>query len=85
MEIKPFSLKPCPFCGSEVSIDINPLWSEFPTRGYPGCYDYSIRCKQCGCTLYYPNNDSVYRSEEEAMANVVVAWNRREENGRADL
>lgn len=64
-------LKCCPFCGSAVELKKEPI------RGYGGCYSYSIRCDNCGCKLDYKRNDTVYRSDEEAIDNVVPVWNKR--------
>lgn len=71
-------LKPCPFCGNKVEVEKIPLWYG-NGRGYYGCYEFKIRCKSCGCTVDQPENDSVYRSEEEARGNAIKAWNRRAE------
>lgn len=70
------NLKPCPFCGSEVELEKNPLWYG-NGRGYKDCYEFVIRCKKCGCRVDQPKNDSVYRSEEKAKENAIEAWNRR--------
>ena len=75
-------LKPCPFCGAEVELEEIPLWqgSRFDPRvyrGYHGCYEYKIRCKKCGAQPSYPQNDTVYRSKNEAIENVIKVWNRR--------
>ena len=75
MEYRPFSLKPCPFCGSEVALTINPLWHD--GHGYQGCFEYSVSCKNCGCRVGGSICDSVYFSEQEAIEKVVKAWNRR--------
>ena len=77
-EIKPFSLKPCPFCGSDVAITITPLWDG--GHGYQGCFEYSVSCKNCGCRVSDSTCDSVYLSEQEAIEKVVKAWNRRKED-----
>ena len=68
-------LKPCPFCGTEVELEKIPLWRG--SHGYYGCYEFKIRCKKCGAQQNYMLNDTVYRSEDEAIKNVVKAWNRR--------
>lgn len=67
-------IKPCPFCGAEVSVQKIPLWQG--SHGYQGCYQFDISCK-CGATTEYENNDSIYRSEEEAERNVINKWNQR--------
>ena len=64
-------LKCCPFCGSDVELKKEPI------RGYGGCYSYLIRCDNCGCELNYKKNDTVYRSDKEAINNVVPIWNKR--------
>lgn len=79
-EIKPFSLKPCPFCGSEVALTITPLWDG--GHGYQGCFEYSIFCKNCGCSVGGATCDSVYLPEQEAIEKVVKAWNKRKEDDR---
>ena len=78
MEIKSFNLKPCPFCGSEVSLKISPL-----SKDYPDVNDYEISCKKCGCTLWGANCDTLNHTDEEAVEKVVNVWNRRaeKENG----
>lgn len=68
-------LKPCPFCGAGVELETIPLWNG--SRGYHGCYEFIIRCKKCGAQPNYPQNDTVYRSKDEAIKNVIKAWNRR--------
>jgi hypothetical protein len=70
-----YKLKKCPFCGSKVKIKKYPLW--YGSHGYPGCYQYEIRCNQCGCTLDKSNNNTIYRSDEVARDNVIKAWNTR--------
>lgn len=64
-------LKPCPFCGTEVKLLKKPLY------GYHGRFDFSVKCPHCGCTVDYIDSDTIYRSEEEAIANVVKSWNGR--------
>ena len=70
-----YELKPCPFCGNEVQMTKAPLWHG--SHGYHGCYEFSISCKDCGCTLLFTQNDTVYRSEDEAQNNVIKNWNKR--------
>ncbi len=64
-------LKPCPFCGTKVKIRKVPLY------GYPGCFEFEVKCPKCGCSVDYTHNDTIYRSEKEAVANVVKMWNER--------
>ncbi len=66
-------LKPCPFCGSDVKL------KKWDIRGYTGCFNFGIKCSKCGCVVDYVDSDTIYRSEEEAIANVVKAWNERKE------
>ena len=69
-------LKRCPFCGSKIEeISKIPLWSGH--HGYHDRYEFKIICKKCGANVKYEKNDSVYRTEEEAINNVIKAWNRR--------
>ena len=77
-EIKSFSLKPCPFCGNDVSLTISPLW--YDGHGYQGCFEYSVYCKNCGCHVGGASSDNIYISEQEAIDKVVKAWNRRKED-----
>lgn len=77
-----FNLKSCPFCGSDVYLEKIPLWSTHGSinRGYVGDYEYIVKCPnivECGCSLNLHGNDTIYRSDEEAIKNVVNAWNRR--------
>lgn len=69
------NLKPCPFCGTNVHIEKKPLWQG--SRGYHGCYEYDIHCHNCGCRVDIFGNDTIYRTDEEAKANAIKAWNRR--------
>jgi len=70
-------LKPCPFCGSQPTLRKSPLW--FSSRGYHGCYQFDVHCEKCGCKLDFYNNDTIYRSEDEAERNAIDTWNRRTE------
>lgn len=70
-------LKPCPFCGQSVIMKREPLWNG--SHGYPGCYQYTVSCSNidCRCSIYLGSNDTIYRSDEEAMAEAERRWNRR--------
>lgn len=72
-------LKPCPFCGSEVTIDFRPLWRG--SHGYHGCYEIFIKCDKCGCSNYGTISNTIQLTKEEAKKKVVEAWNRRAEGG----
>ena len=64
-------LKPCPFCGSEVSIsDVNPI-------GWPE-KSYGVYCSTCG--THWETD------EGKSRARAVAAWNRRsdEKKGGAE-
>ncbi len=68
-------LKPCPFCGANVRVKKKKLLRGVHyTLNY---YKYVIRCKNCGCRVRLEGNDTIYRSDEEAKANAIKAWNRR--------
>lgn len=71
------SLKTCPFCGKEVELKKEPLWNG--SHGYFGCYEYVIKCDnpKCQCSINLWQNDTIYRSDEEAKRNAIKAWNRR--------
>lgn len=71
-------IKPCPFCGTEVELSKNPLWQG--GHGYYNCFEFKIVCSKCGCNVTYNKNDTIYRSEEEAIQNVIKAWNKRNES-----
>ena len=77
-------LKPCPFCGNEVEVEKIPLWYG-NGHGYSGCYEFKIKCENCGCTVNQPKNDSIYRSEEEARENAIKAWNRRMPSAQLEI
>lgn len=68
-------IKPCPFCGTKVELSKNPLWQG--SRGYYNCFEFEIVCPKCGCNVTYNENDTVYRTEEEAINNVINVWNER--------
>lgn len=71
-------IKLCPFCGTEVELSKTPLWQG--NHGYYNCFEFKIVCSKCGCNVTYNKNDTVYRSEEEAIQNVIKAWNKRNES-----
>ena len=77
------ALKPCPFCGKEVTIKREPLWRG--SHGYVGCYEYIIQCDNpdCRCEINLGQNDTVYRDDETARQNAINAWNRRTKKERA--
>ena len=73
MDEKP---KPCPFCGTMPIIEKKPLSYGFDGY-YINCYKYDIHCPCCECRLRIEENDTICRSDEEAKANAVKAWNTR--------
>ena len=77
------NLKPCPFCGESVYIEKKPLWHTYndgTTRGYFGCYEYEIKCNNCGCNIPLKGNDTIYNDDKTAKENAIKAWNRRADN-----
>lgn len=74
-EVMNTKLKPCPFCGTKAKMMRKPLWEG--SHGYQGCYSFKVTCEKCGCTLNYVYADTIYRTEDEAINNVINAWNER--------
>lgn len=73
-------LLPCPFCGNEnIHMTKKPLWQEYDGsyHGYKDRYAFEVVCDKCGAHPAYYKNDTIYRSEEEAISNVVNKWNKR--------
>ena len=70
-------LEDCPYCGNSVYLEKIPLWTG--SHGYKGYYEMDIRCHNpdCRCWVYLGQNDTIYRSEEEAKRNAIQHWNRR--------
>lgn len=69
------NLKPCPFCGANVRVEKKTLWHG--SHGYRNCYEYNICCHNCGCRVRLEQNDTIYRSDEEAEMNAINTWNNR--------
>ena len=70
-------LKPCPFCGAMPVIEKRLLCNG--TTVNQACYEYDIHCinHSCGCSVYLERNYTINRSDKEAKANAMKAWNRR--------
>lgn len=71
-------IRDCPFCRSQARLERDPLFSE-NGRGYPGAYDFYVRCtnKYCGVTLPHGKYDSIYCSEDDAIEKAIKRWNAR--------
>ena len=71
-------LRPCPFCGTEVKMQKKPLWHwNHGYHGYHCCFNFEVKCPKCGCSVEYIDSNTICRSEEEAIANIVKSWNER--------
>ena len=70
-------LKPCPCGNKNVYLKKEPLWHG--SHGYHDCYKYIIVCDNPKCRWKFEplNNDTIYRSDEEAIKNIISAWNDR--------
>lgn len=72
------SLKPCPWCGSSGSINIEPMWNN--SHGYYGCYSYQVKCITCNTSAPNSKFDTIDLTHEEAKNRAITAWNTRKEN-----
>ena len=79
-------LKPCPFCGDEVGLKRNKLWTD-SGHGYKGCYEYIIRCDNpdCSCNIKLPKNNTIYNNDQDAVNNAIKAWNTRTDKSKQTL
>lgn len=77
-------LKPCPFCGGEVSISLTGKGTinwVYVTRGH------SKTKKNCDCRLfmeseqYFIDHPESKKMAETAFKDLVEAWNRRATDG----
>lgn len=74
-------LKPCPFCGGEVSIALT---------GQGIINWLFVTHKNCNCRVFmesdrfYIDHDNVDSEREKAMHNLVEAWNRRSSDEQTD-
>ena len=71
------TFKPCPWCGNVPRMHIEPLWHG--SHGYPGCYEYIVRCPRCGATVPHGGYDTIYHPVDWAEEQAIKAWNRRAE------
>ena len=88
------NLKPCPFCGKQVTMKKLPLWHSYQdvngrtiTRGYYGDYEYVVKCEnpKCRCTVNLGANNTIYNKSQKAKLNAINAWNRRAKSINEDL
>lgn len=84
VNVKKTILKPCPFCGGEVSISLTGKGTinwVYVTRGL------SKTKKNCDCRLfmesekYFIDHPESKKMAETAFNNLVEAWNRRATDG----
>lgn len=83
-------LKPCPFCGG-TDLELKDYTEEL----YGFC-DYKIRCRTCRAYMDSPSTaettvyDGVIRQRRDdetkakAKRELIIAWNRRANDGKAD-
>ena len=68
----------CPICGHSPVITCTSL-DRGNGRGYPGNFEYRIRCSNAQCPLARNVpvfcTDDIYRSREEAYAYLCEVWN----------
>lgn len=70
------TIKPCPWCGSSGTLIQYSLAGPRGT-GYPGCFEYFVRCITCHAVAPYGKEDDIYQSPEQARGKAIDAWNRR--------
>lgn len=72
----PYALD-CPWCHTKPFLEKTEMWSG--THGYHGCYDFSVKCKNPNCKMKpsTPSFNTIYQSEEEAIAKANNVWNER--------
>lgn len=67
-------LAPCKLCGKA------PIITTVPIRGYEPEVNVTVVCSVgCWCKPSFECNDTVYRSIEEAVDNVINQWNEHME------
>lgn len=64
------NLKPCPFCGSEVTFNYN-----------GELVPYGIKCTKCGYLLTYMKAKK-RRTFEDIVKQTAERWNRRKADGQ---
>ena len=76
-------IKPCPFCGEMPSV-IKSDMSYGAGRGYPGCTEIGICCKNKSCYIrpsIYINDIYKPKKDETVMIDeLTIMWNKRKEN-----
>ena len=69
-------IKKCPWCGASGSLMFIDLGGPRGT-GYPGNFEYVVRCISCGAEPPHGHIDDIYRSPEQAKQQAIEKWNRR--------
>lgn len=69
-------LKPCPFCGGNVT-------HVFTNHKSLQCRDFQYYCSNCGATVFLTSKTK-YESVEKIETEVVNTWNRRTNNAKTD-
>lgn len=75
------TLKPCPFCGGDARVLSKPARSSF--EQYEPSSHAVIVCGQCG--IYAKREIFHFKTNEECMDAVTVAWNTRPDPLRESL
>lgn len=76
--IKGMNLKPCPFCGGEAELNIEPMWDG--SHGYHDCYGYYIQCSNENCDVMPKTReyDTIYEKDKQKQQQKAIdAWNKR--------
>ena len=65
----------CPCGCKEIELKKEPLWHG--NHGYQGCYNIKLKCinPKCPWEFHFEKNDTIYRTEEEAIKNIITQWN----------
>lgn len=82
-------LKPCPFCGEEVSIE-QTRHGTAPNKCVE--FGFEIRCKKCGATLSAAYGEIVMKLsaqgdiifDKDGREQAIAAWNTRADNAEVE-